>query len=434
MMTKFSRSMLFAACLWLGSAQGLRAEEVLTWEDCLREAGKNNPELISAAETISQEKSSRSQTASSLFPQIDSSLSASTSASTTTSATTGVTTKSTTDTYRYGVSASQLIFDGFKTVNNVNAASEDVKAAEQGFRFTSSDVRLSLRTAFISLLRAQELINVAEDILRIRRDNLILITMRYESGLEHKGALLTAEANLKAASFELSQAKRNVDFAQRQLNKEMGREGFSPFAVRGDFMVVERAAEKPDFDALVKANPALLQAAFRTNSAAFGIKSAYADFLPSISASAGTTKSSSKWPPHDKQWDAGVSIALPIFEGGLRIAQVSQAQSAYRQAIADERSVRDSAVVSLAETWADLQDALETVDVRAKSLEATSERSNIAQAQYSTGFINFDNWIIIEDDLVAAKKALLEAQANALLAEARWIQAKGEQLEYAKAQ
>jgi hypothetical protein len=46
--------------------------------------------------------------------------------------------------------------------------------------------------------------------------------------------------------------------------------------------------------------------------------------------------------------------------------------------------------------------------------------------------IAYDNWTIIEDALVRAKSALLDAEANALLAEASWIQAKGETLEYEK--
>jgi outer membrane protein TolC len=96
----------------------------------------------------------------------------------------------------------------------------------------------------------------------------------------------------------------------------------------------------------------------------------------------------------------------------------------------NERSARDSAILILEETWATLQDTIENVGVQNKSLIATEERSKIAQAQYSTGFITFDNWIIIEDNLVKAKKAFLDAQASKLYAEANWIQAKGETLEY----
>jgi outer membrane protein TolC len=123
---------------------------------------------------------------------------------------------------------------------------------------------------------------------------------------------------------------------------------------------------------------------------------------------------------------------MPIFEGGLRLAQVSQAQALLNQLRANERSTRDSAVLTLEQTWAALQDALENVQVQRKSLIAAEERSKIAEAQYSIGFISFDNWTIIEDNLVSAKLNFLNAQVNALLAEASWIQAKGETVEYAK--
>ncbi|MDD5566500.1 MAG: TolC family protein, partial [Candidatus Omnitrophica bacterium] len=127
----------------------------------------------------------------------------------------------------------------------------------------------------------------------------------------------------------------------------------------------------------------------------------------------------------------GLTLSFPIFEGGLKQAELSQARAQYNQAQADERSSRDSVIVALEQTWAALQDALETVGLQKKFLEAAEERAKIAEAQYSLGLIQFDNWTIIEDDLVGTKKAFLNAQANALLAEANWIQAKGETLEYA---
>jgi outer membrane protein TolC len=183
---------------------------------------------------------------------------------------------------------------------------------------------------------------------------------------------------------------------------------------------------------LVKNNPSLLEALARKNAASFSIKSAYADFAPHLSGSAGADKTGAHWPPRNDQWNAGLSLSLPIFEGGLRLAQVAQAQAAYNQAEAVERSTRDGLAVGLEQAWVSLRDAIETVEVQGKSLNAALERSKIAEAQYSTGFITFDNWIIIENDLVSAKTAYLNAQATALLAEANWIQAKGETLEYAQ--
>jgi outer membrane protein TolC len=123
---------------------------------------------------------------------------------------------------------------------------------------------------------------------------------------------------------------------------------------------------------------------------------------------------------------------MPVFEGGLRMAEVTKAKALYNQAQADERSKKDAVIVALQQAWVSLRDAIETKDVQLKSLNAAEARSKIAEAQYSTGFITFDNWIIIQNDLVNAKKAYLNALTDAMLAEANWIYTKGETIEYAQ--
>jgi outer membrane protein TolC len=324
------------------------------------------------------------------------------------------------------------VFDGFKTAADVKAASETTKAAGENFRFVSSGVRFRLRSAFVDLLRAQELIRVTKEIAKLRRDNLVLISLRYQSGLEHKGALLTAEANLEEAKFETAQAIRNRIVGQRQLTKEMGRETFVPVTVKGELDAGGAAQKKPDFEAIVKDNPSLQKLLAQENAAAFGVSAAKRNFFPTLTAQAGAGRTGAHWPPGDDgdRWNMGLGLSLPIFEGGLRMAQVAQAQAALNQARAEERSTRDGVIVALEQAWASWQDALETIDVQKKFLAASEERARIAEAQYAIGLISYDNWTIIEDDLVRAKKALLDAQANALLAEAAWVQAKGETLEH----
>jgi outer membrane protein TolC len=150
-------------------APKLRAEQVLTWRDCIRQALKNHPDLISAQEGINQSVASKEITKSGLLPQVSVSSGVSTEKSDTQS--------SSTKSYNYGASASQLIFDGFKTTDQIQAAAENIKVSQEAYRFTSTEIRLRLRIAFINLLRAQQMLKVAEDISKIRRNNLILISL-----------------------------------------------------------------------------------------------------------------------------------------------------------------------------------------------------------------------------------------------------------------
>jgi outer membrane protein TolC len=400
---------------------GARAEDTLTWEDCVKEAQKNHPDLISSREALNQTKANKAITTSNLLPQISSSLSEKTSR--TTSATQ-------TDTYSYSVTGEQLLFDGLKTPYDIASASEDVKSAQYNYEVISSNVRLRLRTAFVELLKAQEFLSIAEDIAKRRKQNVELVKLRYEAGREHMGSLLTAQANLAQAEFEVAQAKRNISVAQRKLTKELGRSSLTPLEVAGDFKIEYSNRLKPDFEYLTDNTPLLKELIAKKQAAGFELKSAKADFFPQVYANASAGKTASDWPPDKNQWSVGLSLSLPIFEGGSRIAQVSKAKSALNQAQADERSGRDGVILTLEETWTDLQEAIDEVSVEEKFLQATRERAKISQAQYSTGLTSFDDWTIIEDELVRTKKSFLDAQANALDAQAYWIQAKGGTLEY----
>ena len=396
------------------------ADEALTWEECVQEAKKSHPDLISAEAVVNQAQANKTIAISTMLPQISTQLSQSTSKST----------RNTTDTYSYGVTAQQLLFDGLKTPYDIAAAAKNVKSAEYNYKVTSADIRLSLRTAFIELLKAQELLTITEDIAVRRKQNADLVQLLYEGGREHKGSLLTAQADLSQAEFEVAKAKRSIIVAQRQLTKELGRTELKPIRAMGTFDIIPTTTTRPDFESLADRTPFLEALVAEKEASRLDLKSAKAGFSPELYANARIGRSDAYWPPDNDEWSVGVSLTFPLFEGGRRWAEVSKARAVLSQIQADERSNRDGIILTLEETWTDWQNAIDTVAVQKHFLQAAEERAKIAQAQYSNGLISFDNWTIIEDALVQAQKSFLDAQANAFIAEASWIQAQGGALDY----
>jgi len=399
------------------------AQEVLTWQDCVKEALQNHPDLISAKEVVKQSKADKAITVSAMLPQISTEVRQSTSNSPL---------NNTTNTSAYGITAQQLLFDGLKTPYDIAAAAKNVKSAQYNYDVTSSDIRLRLRTAFAGLLKAQELLTITDDILMRRKQNADLVGLLYEGGREHRGSLLTAQANLAQAEFDVTQARRTLDVAQRQLSKELGRAALRPIRVTGGLESINQKPERPNFEALAANNPSLEALVTKKEAARFGLKSAKAEFFPQIFANASAGKTDTDWPPHNDEWMVGVTLTFPLFEGGRRWAEVSKARSVLNQSQADERSGRDGVILSLEQAWTAWQNSMDTVAVQEKFLQATEERSKITRAQYANGLISFDNWTIIEDNLVQAQKAFLEAQAAAVIAEAQWIQAQGGTLDHAE--
>ncbi|NQU95910.1 MAG: TolC family protein [Candidatus Omnitrophica bacterium] len=387
----------------------------------MRIAIGNNPELIAASERVKQAKSEMDIDLSSILPQVDS------EASSKRGKASG---RSTANTHSYGVTGKQLVFDGFKTSSEVSSAYKTIQAEEYNYTVKSSDIRLNLRMAFVSLLRAEELVNIAKEIARRRHQNLELIKLRYEGGREHKGALLTAEADMAQAKFEIAQAKRSISLAQRELFKELGLTRVKSVKALGEFILKRDYSTKPDLDFLANTTPFLQELIVKKEATRYDFQSEVADFFPKVYMNASLGKTGNSFLPRNEEWSAGASISLPLFEGGSRIAEVSKAKSQLNEAEADERSGRDSVLVTLERAWKDLQDATTNVSVQKKFLKANEERAKITRVQYSTGLASFNDWIIIEDNLVKSQKAYLNTESDMLIAEAYWIQAIGGTLEY----
>jgi outer membrane protein TolC len=333
-------------------------------------------------------------------------------------------------TYQYDVTSQQLLFDGFKTSYDLSTAQRNIIASRYSYDVTSSNIRLRLRTAFANLLSAQELLKVAIQIRNRRKQNLELVRLRYEGGREHIGSLMTSEADLAQAEYEVRQAERAIYLSQRQLTKEMGRTFFSPMSAEGSLEVKETQGKIPDFEKLTATNPFLQQLIAEKDAARFGLKSAYSEFFPQVYASANIGNVNVNAFPDKNEYSYGMTMTFPLFEGGTRFANVSKAKATLGQAAQDERSGHDTVILTLSDTWTKLRDALDNIAVRRKYLEATEVRARIAEQEYAIGLMSFDNWIIIEDNLVSAKRTLVESQLTALTAEASWVQAKGGTLDY----
>lgn len=417
----FSFGLLFA--IWFLWPFSSYSEEVLTWRDCVLEARRSNPDLLAAQAQIYQARAQRRIALSPMLPQISGFAGASRN---------GSDAYPNSESYSYGISASQLLFDAFKTSNSVSAADEAVRSAGYAYALVSADVRQRLRRAFVNLLKAQEMSSISEKIAERRRKNLELVRLRYQAGREHKGAVLAAEANLAQAESDLAQTRRAIFLAQQALSKEMGRQRYSAVRASGELSLSAKPDSSVDFDALAARSPALLQYSALKEQARFSLKAARADLAPRFYANASAGRSATEWPPDSDEWTIGLNVTLPIFEGGVRQAEIARARAALSAAEANEKACRDSVVLGLVQAWTDFVNAVDQVSVQEKFFEAAQARATIARAQYSSGIISFDTWTIIEDDLVRAEKAFLNAKADALLSEAGWINAQGGTLEDAE--
>jgi len=400
--------------LTICSVDSLSAQEAvdkMDWRDCLEETLRQQPALIAARYEVDRAISEVTRTRSALFPQISGRASYSYSKSSGDNAD---------DSWSYSISGDQLIFDGLESWYDTGKQQQNLVATRYDYILSSAESRLSLRKAFIDLLEAQQLREITRDIVERRRQQLDMVNLRYEAGSEHKGSLLTSRANLSQAVFDLESAQRDILIAQRNLSREMGRDEFTPLDALGDLTSQPVPSVIPAFTEIAGTHPSVLKEAAYLEAAGYDLKSARAGFFPSIHGSASIGRRGDSWPPETENWSAGLSLSLPIFTGGSRIADVNIAEAALEQTRQDDRETRNDTIYYLEEAWKQLINDTGRVRVEDQFLEADLERARISEAQYATGLLSFDNWIIIEDNLVRTRKSHLGARADALRSRAEW--------------
>ncbi len=414
---------LFVAFAFFISLSPLHAEESVSWEQCVSESMNAHPDLYSALAVLQQAEADKRITKGALLPQLSFGVNSSENGSLGKG-------NGLSSALSYSLSAQQLLFDGHKTSNQIASNAEAVKAAQYNYSAVSASLRFALRSAFTQLLKAQDLVGLTVEIAERRKNNVRLISLRYQGGREHIGSLRQAEADLAQAEFEVSQAKRGLILAQTNLASALGRDKHQPLKVKGTFNVSDLSTSKPDLAQLVKNNPLFQQLDTRSKAARFDLDASRSAFSPQLSLTSTIGRGAYDRLPTDAvDWSAGVTVSVPIYEGGAGRARVAKASALLSQQQAQEKSGFLLLFNALEQSWKGFQDARQMVVVQNKQLVAANERSKIANAQYSNGLVTFNDWVIIENNLVNAKKNLLNAEADMLIAEAQWIQAKGGVLE-----
>jgi outer membrane protein TolC len=327
------------------------------------------------------------------------------------------------------LTARQVIFDGFNNTQQILKASEDLKAAELSYKISSAQIRFDLKQSYASLMKAQKMVDITAKISDIRTKQYNDLRLRYNSGTENRGNLMNSNADMKQSEFEAGQALRNLELAKLDLADKLGRVKSDDIAVKENFTAVEDATKDPDFKALFDSNFNQLLAAAQLRSAGFTLGSAVSSMLPTVSLNGSLGRGGSIFVPQNTQWSFGANISFSIFDGGKSAAEIAQASAAMSQAKADETSAEQKAYAGLRNAWYGFKDAVTNIGVQQMYLDATVERAKIADAQYTTGLLDFNNWSIIQNSLVSTEKSFVTSQAQLLISEAAWIQAKGGTLE-----
>ncbi len=390
------------------------AEPPVTWDDCVGELIRNNPQLQAAGAAVEKTRSDVMGNYGPFLPQISANGSVGKS---NTELDTGYQDSTS---YQASLSAYQSLFAGFGDVATLRRSQALLTLAEINLQTTKAALSTTLRQSFARLLYAQDFVQVSEVIAVRRKENVNLVEMRFEAGRENKGSAMRSKAYYRQAQFEVTQAHRGLKTAQQQMAATLGRHEITILTVTGNWDFAN-LPEAPDFNALALQTPDYRGAAIQVRAAKEGVRIAKSDFYPtwSVNGSIGRSDDDSLIPKND-QWSVGTAISYPLFVGGQHWYGVRGAKADQRKAEDTLNDTESQMVATLEDRFVAWQDAAERTDVQNEFLKAAEVRAEIARAQYQNGLLSFEDWDLIENDLIDKQKSVLISQRDAVFARAGW--------------
>ena len=278
----------------------------------------------------------------------------------------------------------------------------------------------SLATAYVQLLQADALDDLLRDTVKQYQHALEITQNQYNAGTAAKSDVITAQALLFAA-----QAQEIAVATTRAQNEHaiavlMGRppslltvartklpSGVPAIPVRLPSTLLER---RPDI--------AAAERAMQQENAAIGV--AIGGYYPDISLSGAFGYQGD---PFVKQlaganpvWSYGLSLAQPLFNGGLTDAQVEAARQTYQASVATYRQTVLTAFQQVEDELAAIPILTRELRVQEEAVSSARQAVQIALNEYSAGTQNFTTVVTAEATALNDQESALSTRASRLTA------------------
>jgi len=317
------------------------------------------------------------------------------------------------DEYNFVTSFSQPIFTGFALYNQYKIADLGLDIAEFTEKLTRQDVILDAKNAYFLILKAQKLMDVADDTVKQIAAQKDVAENMYQVGMSPLNDLLQSQVQLANAKQALITAKNNLDLTRSQFNTLLRRQVNSPVSVVDilDFTPWVQSIE--DCLSQAKNNRLEIQVTdLEIQIAGKDYKLSQRDFYPSVNLVGTWTKRGTDWDVDggegigDKDfWDIRATATWDFWQWGRTRYGVKEKLSRLSQAKLRKEQVLDNIDLEVKQAYLKVQESQKNITTIEKAIEQAKENLRITEERYK-------EQVSTTTDVLVAQTLLTETMTN----------------------
>lgn len=314
-------------------------------------------------------------------------------------------------------------------------------SVEQAEFETRNDVVYRVKQQYFECVKAVRLAEVGRESERLARDEETRSEALFQVGSVARGDVLKARARRATTQLRRIQAENQVQIQNHRLRQLMGiQPGAGPIAVETS---LEEAVTVPDSTTVIasalKYRPTIASAMASEKAARTGLFGARSARFPYVTGSVNVDRQKVKErqdladfgiidleSPASTQWSGAVRLSLPIFDGLALEGNMRSAKGQLLEAESSRRQLELDVSVETQQAWLLLKEAVERIGVAREGVASAEEDHKFSKSRYELGAGTYLDLLNAEVSLEQARQQLVEAQADARVAEAALERAIGE--------
>jgi len=312
--------------------------------------------------------------------------------------------------YQMALTFGLPLFAGGRLTAGYRMANLGLKASQESVRLSEQETVLQAKQAFYGYLLAREFSEVANEGLRLAEDFMKNVKNLYDVGMASKFDLLRSEvqaANLKPQAIR---ARNSVEVAALGLKTVCGLDLDTPIEVKGELVAPPLDAEARDIVAEAQAlRPELRQLDYQRGMAGESLKIARGALLPTLAIGGQYNVWGDSLRLRKGVWQnyytINLSLTLPLFNGFDAEARIGQAKAQIRELDWTRKGLSDAIGFEVRQATLNLSQARETLLSQEKNVEQAREAVRIAELNYAEG-------LATNLDVSTAQVALSQARTN----------------------
>ncbi len=313
----------------------------------------------------------------------------------------------------FGVTISQSLFRGFRTVNSIKAAEAGIRASRETLRNTVQNVLFDAASAYMDVIRDRQIVMIRKKNLSFLNEQSRAAQARLDVGEGTRTDVAQSNARRALARAQLSAAKAQITSSSAIYHQLIGRAPGKLSAAGSIRHLIPNSLDAA-FKVAFRQHPAIKATQHLVDAAEFNVKVSEGTLLPTLSleGSASRRYNPSSAIDHSSSASITARLSIPIYTGGTTSATIRQNMETLGQRRIEVDASRDQVKTAVVSAWTQSLSAKAQSTANAQQVNATTLALSGVIEERKVGQRTTLDVLDAQSDVLSAQESLAISRRN----------------------